>query len=306
MKVWKIFHRSTRKTRKSRGWVMRHWGRERIEENLIRALRVAGILFFTLIVVFPFYWMIVSSFKPLEELLLTPGNLGIDIRNINLRAYQEVLFDHGFLRYISNSIYVSVITVLLSVALATIGGYAVTRLRFRGQGFLSYSILVIYMFPAIVLVIPLYVVFAKMGLRDSVHVLILVYLAQTLPVALYMLRSYFQNLPVEIEYAGLSDGCTRWGVIWRIVIPLSAPALASVALYTFMIAWNEFLFAFMFLDTPEKFTLSRGIVQLASSVHLSKQLVMAASVMVTFPVVFLFLLFERHLVRGLTSGAMKG
>jgi len=162
------------------------------------------------------------------------------------------------------------------------------------------------MFPAIVLVVPLYVAFSKMGLRDSVHVLILVYLAQTLPVALYMLRNYFRSLPLEIEYAGLTDGCTRFGVLWRIVLPLSAPALASVALYTFMIAWNEFLFAFMFLDTPEKFTLSRGIVQLAGSVHLSKQLVMAASVVVTVPIVLLFVAFERHLVRGLTAGAMKG
>jgi multiple sugar transport system permease protein len=280
--------------------------REHLETNIIRILRILGIIFFVIIVAFPFYWMIVSSFKSLEEILLRPANLWLDIRNINFRAYHEVLFEHGFARHISNSAYVSIITVALSVTLATVGGYAVTRLRFRGQAFMSYSILVIYMFPAIVLVIPLYVVFSHMGLRDSMNVLILVYLAQTLPVALYMLRSYFQTLPVEIEYAGLIDGCSRMGVIWRIIIPLSAPALASVALYTFMIAWNEFLFAFMFLDTPEKFTLSRGVVQLAGSVHLSKQLVMAASVIVTAPILVLFLFFERHLVRGLTSGAMKG
>ncbi len=280
--------------------------REHLETNIIRILRILGIIFFVIIVAFPFYWMIVSSLKSLEEILLKPANLWLDIRKIDFRAYYEVLFEHGFARYISNSAYVSIITVALSVTLATVGGYAVTRLRFRGQAFMSYSILVIYMFPAIVLVIPLYVVFSHMGLRDSMHVLILVYLAQTLPVALYMLRSYFQTLPVEIEYAGLIDGCSRMGVIWRIIIPLSAPALASVALYTFMIAWNEFLFAFMFLDTPEKFTLSRGVVQLAGSVHLSKQLVMAASVMVTVPILVLFLFFERHLVRGLTSGAMKG
>jgi len=285
---------------------MKSWGRERIEEVVIRVMRIVGILFFLVIVGFPFYWMIVSSFKALEELLMTPANLGLDLSKINFRAYHEVLFEHGFLRYIANSVYVSIITVVLSLLLATIGGYAVTRLHFRGQSLMSYSILIIYMFPAIVLVVPLYVVFSRMGLRDSIHVLMVVYLAQTLPVALYMLRSYFQSLPVEIEYAGLTDGCTRFGVIWRIVLPLSAPALASVALYTFMIAWNEFLFAFMFLDTPEKFTLSRGVVQLAGSVHLSKQLVMAASVMVTIPIVILFLAFERHLVRGLTAGAMKG
>ena len=280
--------------------------RERLERAIIRVLRVVGLLFFIAIVAFPFYWMIVSSFKSLGEILLRPSNLGLDIRKIDFHAYYEVLFEHGFLRYISNSVYVSIVTVVLSVTLATIGGYAVTRLRFRGREFMSYSILLIYMFPAIVMVIPLYVMFSRMGLRDSINLLILVYLAQTLPVALYMLRSYFQTLPIEMEHAGMIDGCTRLGVIWRIVIPLSAPALASVALYTFMIAWNEFLFAFMFLDTPEKFTLSRGVVQLAGSVHLSKQLVMAASVMVTIPVLALFILLERHLVRGLTAGAMKG
>ena len=280
--------------------------RERLENIIIRVLRVLGLLIFIIVVVFPFYWMIVSSLKSLEEILMNPANLGLDMGKINFRAYYEVLFEHGFLRYISNSVYVSMITVVLSVILATVGGYAVTRLRFRGRGFMSTSILLIYMFPAIVLVIPLYVMFSRMGLRDSVHVLIFVYLAQTLPVALYMLRSYFQTLPAEMEEAGLIDGCSRLGVIWRIVIPLSAPALASVALYTFMIAWNEFLFAFMFLDTPEKFTLSRGVVQLEGSVHLSKQLVMAASVMVTIPILILFLLFERRLVGGLTAGAMKG
>jgi multiple sugar transport system permease protein len=280
--------------------------RERLERAMIRVLRVGGLLFFIVMVAFPFYWMIVSSFRSLEEILMKPSNLGLNIRQIDFRAYYEVLFEHGFLRYISNSFYVSIFTVIFSVTLATVGGYAVTRLRFRGRAFMSYGILIIYMFPAIVMVIPLYVVFSKMGWRDSIHILILVYLAQTLPVALYMLRSYFQNLPSEIESAGLIDGCSRFGVIWRIVIPLSAPALASVALYTFMIAWNEFLFAFMFLDTPEKFTLSRGVVQLAGSVHLSKQLVMAASVMVTVPILVLFLFFERHLVRGLTAGAMKG
>ena len=280
--------------------------REGIERSIIRFLRITGILFFVIMVAFPFYWMIISSLRPLEEILMNPANLGLDISKINFNAYYDILFDHGFLKYISNSTYVSAVTVVLSVALATVGGYAVTRLRFRGRAFMSYSILTIYMFPAIVLVIPLYVIFSHMGLRDCIHVLILVYLAQTLPVALYMLRSYFKTLPVEMEHAGLMDGCSRFGVIWRIIIPLSAPALASVALYTFMIAWNEFLFAFMFLDTPDKFTLSRGVVQLAGSVHLSKQLVMAASVMVTIPILVLFLFFERHLVRGMTGGAMKG
>ena len=280
--------------------------RERIETNIIRILRIGGLIFFILIVAFPFYWMIVSSFKSLEELLLEPANLWIDIGKISFRAYRDVLFQHGFIRYLLNSAYVSILTVVFSVLLATLGGYAVTRFDFRGKGFMSSTILLIYMFPAIVLVVPLYVIFSKMAMRDSINALILVYMAQTLPVSLYMLRNYFLTLPPEMEYAGLTDGCSRLGVIWRIVVPMTAPALASVALYTFMIAWNEFLFVFLFLDTPEKFTLSRGLVQLSESVHLSKQLVMAASVISTIPILVLFLLFERYLVRGLTAGAIKG
>jgi multiple sugar transport system permease protein len=280
--------------------------RTHIETTVLVAAKAIGLAFFLSLVLFPFYWMIISSFKPLAEMMLQPANLGLDLARIDFEAYREVLFDHGFVGYILNSAYVALATVLLSLGLAVAGAYAVTRLQFKGRGPMSIGILAIYIFPAIVLVVPLYVIFSRLGLRDSLHVLILVYLAQTLPVALYMLRGYFRSLPVELEHAGLTDGCTRWGVIWRIVIPLSAPALATAALYTFMIAWNEFLFAFMFLDTPEKFTLSRGVVQLSSSVHLSKQLVMAASVLVTVPILLLFLFFERHLVRGLTAGAMKG
>lgn len=280
--------------------------REHIEIVTIRILRIMGLVFFILIVAFPFYWMLVSSFKSLEELFLKPSNLWLDVRKINFRAYYDVLFQHGFIGYLLNSTYVSIVTVVFSVILATIGGYAVTRFKFRGQKFMSTVILLIYMFPAIVLVIPLYVIFSKIGLRDSINALILVYMAQTLPVSLYMLRGYFLTLPPEMEYAGMTDGCSRLGVIWRIVIPLTAPALASVALYTFMIAWNEFLFVFLFLDSPEKFTLSRGVVQLSQSVHLSKQLVMAASVMATVPIMIIFFLFERYLVRGLTAGAIKG
>jgi len=280
--------------------------RERIETNILRILRPAGLLFFIVVVAFPFYWMVISSLKPLDELVLRPSNLWVDISKVSLSAYYDVLFQHDFVRYLANSAYVSVLTVVFSVFLATLGGYAVTRFSFRGKGFMSSAILLIYMFPAIVLVIPLYVIFSKMGLRDSINALIIVYMAQTLPVSLYMLRNYFLTLPPEMEHAGLTDGCSRFGVIWRIVVPMISPALASVALYTFMIAWNEFLFVFLFLDSPEIFTLSRGVVQLSESVHLSKQLVMAASVISTVPILILFFLFERYLVRGLTAGAIKG
>ena len=161
------------------------------------------------------------------------------------------------------------------------------------------------MFPAIVLVIPLYSIFSQLQLRNNLIGLFIVYPATTLPVALYMLKGFFSTLPAELEEAGRIDGCSRIGVIWRITLPLSLPAICSVALYVFMIAWNEFLFAFMFLDDPNIFTLSRGMVSLNSS-EVPRQYLMAGAVMVTVPVMALFFWFEKYFVSGLASGSVKG
>ena len=280
--------------------------RERIETAILRVLHGGGLLFFIFLVVFPFYWMLVASLKPLILLAMNPLDLWLTPGELTLRAYKEIWLQFHFASYFANSAYVSTLTVLLTVAFATLGGYTIARLRFRGRAFLSRSILVIYMFPAIVIAVPMYALYTKFGLRNDLHGLILIYLAQTLPVAIYMLHSYFKTLPPDLEEAGLIDGCSRLMVIRRITIPLSLPAIASVALYTFMIAWNEFLFAFLFLDSPSKFTLSRGIMQIADNINVSQQLLMAASVIATVPIIVLFLILERYLVRGLTAGAVKG
>ncbi len=269
-------------------------------------LHGSGLFLFVLLVAFPFYWMVIASLKPLIFLATNPLNLWFTPGELTLRAYREIWFQFRFGSYFVNSGYVSLLTVLLTVTFATFGAYTIARLRFRGRNFLSRSILVIYMFPAIVIAVPMYALYTKLGLRNDLHGLVLVYLAQTLPVAVYMLYSYFKTLPPDLEEAGLIDGCSRLGVIRRITIPLSLPAIASVALYTFMIAWNEFLFAFLFLDSPSKFTLSRGIMQIADNINVSQQLLMAAAVIATVPVIVLFLIFERYLVRGLTAGGVKG
>mgnify|MGYP001073415258 CR=1 FL=1 len=280
--------------------------REQIETGLLRIFHVLGLLFFFFLVAFPFYWMILASLKPLILLTTDPLNLWPIPGELTMSAYKEIWFQFRFGRYFANSAYVSVLTVLLTVTFATLAAYTTARLRFRGRAFLSRSILVIYMFPAIVIAVPIYAFYTKLGLRNDLHGLLLVYLAQTLPVAIYMLHSYFKTLPPDLEEAGLIDGCSRLGVIWRITVPLSLPAMASVALYTFMIAWNEFLFAFLFLDSPSKFTLSRGIMQIADNIDVSQQLLMAAAVIATVPIIVFFLILERYLVRGLTAGGVKG
>jgi multiple sugar transport system permease protein len=282
--------------------------RSMIETLLIRYLRAFGFIFFLILVLLPFYFMVVSSLKPRAELLSDPTYLGIDFRQgfrQLVTGYTEVLVRFDFLRYIRNSTGVALATVVITLTFAVLGAYAVTRLRFPGRDIISRSILLIYMFPAIVLVVPLYVVFTQIGLRDSLPGLLIVYPATTIPVALYMLRSYFQTLPKDLEEAGMIDGCTRFGVIWRITLPLSMPALASVGLYVFMIAWNEFLFAFMFLDTPDIYTLSRGMVALNSQ-EVPRQFLMAGAVIVTVPIMVLFFWFEKYLIGGLTAGGVKG
>ncbi|MFA7565941.1 MAG: carbohydrate ABC transporter permease [Alkalispirochaeta sp.] len=274
----------------------------------VSSLRAAGVLFFTVIAIFPFYFMVASSLKTRAALLQNPANLAIDFsQGIGhvLVGYVEVMTRFNFGRYILNSTFVALFTVIATLIPAILGAYAVTRLRFRGRELLSRSILLIYMFPAIVLVIPLYSVFSQLGLRNTLPGLLIVYPAMTIPVALYMLRSYFLTLPRDIEEAGLIDGCTRFEVIWRITLPLSIPALASVGLYVFMIAWNEFLFAFMFLDSPEIFTLSRGVVALNSQ-EVPRQFLMAGAVVITVPVMVLFFWFERFLTGGLAAGGVKG
>lgn len=280
--------------------------RERIEMAILKVFHSAGLLFFIFLVAFPFYWMIVASLKPLIVLAMDPLDLWLRPSELTLRAYKEVWVQFRFGRYFLNSMYVSVFTVLLTVTFATLAAYTIARLRFRGRAFLSRSILIIYMFPAIVIAVPMYALYTKFGLRNDLHGLVLIYIAQTLPVAIYMLHSYFKTLPPDLEESGLIDGCSRLGVIWRITIPLSLPAMASVALYTFMIAWNEFLFAFLFLDSPSKFTLSRGIMQIADNINVSQQLLMAAAVITTVPIIILFLALERYLVKGLTTGGVKG
>ncbi len=289
-----------------RDW--RSLNRYRMEEVIARTLKGLGFVFFGSIVLLPFYAMLMTSFKKQADLLVDPLDYSIDLTQGFAQlfsSYIELFVTFDFGRFILVSTVVSLSTVFLTLAASIPGAYAISRLRFPGRLAFSRSILMIYMVPAIVLVIPLYAVFSQLGLRDSLLGLLIVYPATTIPVSLYMLQGYFRGLPGELEEAGLMDGCSRLAVIWRITLPLSLPAIASVALYVFMIAWNEFLFAFMFIDSPEIFTLSRAVVSLNSS-EVPRQHLMAGAVIVTIPVLVIFLWFERFLVQGLTAGSVKG
>jgi len=264
-------------------------------------LTLFGILFFSFVILFPFYMMLVTSFKTQIALLVNPLdfsiNFGQDIKDL-FKSYFVIFKSYKFGKYILTSTIVSVGTVIITLLFAIPAAYAVARL--------NTSILIIYMFPAIVLVIPLYTIFSQLGLRNSIEGLLIVYTATTLPVAIYMLQGYFKSIPKELEEAAILDKLSWFGIIIKIIIPLSIPAISSVALYVFMIAWNEFLFSLMFLDNPKTFTLSRAIKYLTGDAETPRQYLMAGSVVVTLPILFIFVYFEKYLVSGLTAGSVKG
>jgi multiple sugar transport system permease protein len=278
------------------------------EEFYLRLFWGLGLMMFVLIVAVPFYVMVMTSLKSQHSLMINPLDFSIDYSlgvTKLLSSYIELFTDYGFMTLLVNSAVVSVATVIITLLFSVPGAYAVAKLRFPGRKWLSGSVLLIYLIPAIILVIPLYAIFSQLGMRNSLFALCIVYPATTIPVAVYMLRGYFAGLPSDLDDAGLMDGLSRLQIITNIAMPLSMPAIASVALYVFMIAWNEFLFAFMFLDDVKLFTLSRGIVSLNSS-EVPRQHLMAGAVIATAPVLFLFLWFERFLVSGLTAGSVKG
>ncbi|MFI2781253.1 carbohydrate ABC transporter permease [Streptomyces sp. ALB3] len=286
--------------------------RAQFEERFFGVLRRVVIAFLAAITIVPFYYMLMLSVKPIDALLLDPGNLWVSARDFTLATYESVLKSseeggQGFLGMLLNSALVAVATVLLTLAAAVPGAYAVSRLKFFGNRQVSAVFLAVYLFPATLLAVPLFVMFAKMGLSGSLVGLAIVYIAQTVPVSIYMLKNYFVTIPFSIEEAAAIDGASRLQTVRKIVLPLALPTLMATGLYVFMIAWNEFLFALLFLAAdPELWTVSLGLQQLANGIEVSKTVLMAGSVVLTIPVVLLFFSAERLLTEGLTSGADKG
>jgi multiple sugar transport system permease protein len=278
-------------------------------------LFAVGLFFFLSMIIFPFYWMVSSSFKTGAEIA---GRAPVYIPSeLRLDAYRE-LFDPAWKSFqnfgvnIINSLIVAIPTALIAVIFSIMGAYASARLHFKGREWILNGVLIVYLFPAVLLMIPLFAMLSKVSqtfgfnVQDNLVILVLTYLAQTLPVALYMLTNYFRTIPDEIEQAALIDGCTRFEVIWRVTIPLAIPAIVTVGIYTFMIAWNEFLYAFIFLNDRSTFTIPIKINTIFNDPSPRPHVVMAASTIMTIPIIVLFLAFEKYLSQGLTSGSVKG
>jgi multiple sugar transport system permease protein len=286
--------------------------RDSVENRVLAVLRwvvIAGLLALT---VFPFLYMVLLSLRDLSAVVQRPGNLLPSADELNFGTYAEVLRStqdggQGFVLFIRNSALVAVGTVLVTLLFAIPGSYAVSRLRFFGRRQVSVLFLAVYLFPSILLAVPLFVLFTRLGLRGSLAALVIVYVSQTVAVSIYMLRNYFETIPVSLEESAALDGASRLGIMRHVSLPLAMPAIMANALFVFMIAWNEFLFALLLLvEEQSRWTVSLGLSQLAGSIEIPTTVLMAGSVVLTVPIIVLFFAGERLLTEGLTAGAEKG
>lgn len=263
------------------------------------------LVLFLGLMLFPLYWMLVTSFKPNMEIYRVPPDF---IPTYFFTGhYEEVLASAHFLRYLWNNFFVSAITTLVALLSATFAGYSFSRYRSRITTVVSFGLLSTQMFPVIGIVIALYSLYLSIGLLDTHTGLILVLVATTVPFSTWMLKGFFDEMPKSIEESAHVDGAGRFTVLFRIAVPLAKPGLLAAGLYSFMLAWDDFLFALTLIRTDALRTLSVGIsMRYLGEVSYDWGQVTTVSVFGTIPMFILFFIFQRYLVEGLTAGAVKG
>jgi trehalose/maltose transport system permease protein len=259
-------------------------------------------------IVFPFYWAFRSSITPDGELFVTPVHYWPNQPTFD--HYAQVLGDGQFVRSLGNSALVAISTTLLALFIGTVGAYALGRFRFRGRLPVMYLILSMTMFPSIAILGSLFDLVRRFGLYNNLLSLIITYLVFTLPFTVWVLTSFFQSLPKELEEAAYVDGATPWQTLYKVMLPLVAPGMVTTGLLAFISAWNEFLFAVSFLQTPDKRTVPLAIFLFATSsgggFEVPWGAIMAGTVIVTIPLIVLVLIFQNRIISGLTAGAVKG
>jgi multiple sugar transport system permease protein len=262
----------------------------------------AALVFFLLWTVIPFIWMILASLKTNKEIY---SDFTFVPKTIYFGHYVS-LMGGKFGIWMRNSAEISLAATAISITLGALGAYAITRLRFAGRRVVAIGLVFTYLIPQALLFIPLFQVVASLGLSDTVGALILVYPTLTLPFCTWLLVSYFKSIPVELEEAALIDGCNRLGVLWRIVLPLSTPALVVVCLFCFTQAWNEFLYALVITNSLATRTVTVGLTQMLGEDVFYWGQMMAGALITALPPVIMYTLAQRFVTRGLIVGGVKG
>ena len=271
-----------------------------MKRSMVLALFALGVALYCLL---PFLWFVLTSFKSPAELTAIPPKL---VPSFHWEFYYSALTHHGLLRYIGNSLIVAGAATLISITVGSLAAYAMARLRLAWTKFYLLALVAISMFPQIAIAGPVWNVLDRLGWLNTHYGLVTAYIALSLPLAIWILTTFFREVPVEIEEAALIDGCSRLQALYKIVLPLAAPGILTAALLVFIHTWNEFFFALIILTDPDVQTLPVGIALFPGEYTMPWGEIAAASTMATLPLIALTLLFQRGIVRGLSAGAVKG
>lgn len=271
-----------------------------IANRIIVYATLAVMLIFAL---FPLYWMFNTSFKSNAEIYRMAPTFWPE--RFSWSAYEKLLTENGFLLNVKNSLVVSLIVSLVSIAVSMLAAYAIAKLRFRGRGVVSKSILYAYLMPRAVLFIPLYMLVSSIGLNNSIYGLMLIYPTITIPYATWMLISYFKSIPVEIEEAAMIDGCSRARTMLNIIFPLAAPGVAATFIFSFTLCWSEYLYALVVVTKGSDKTLTLGLSDMIVGDVFAWGPLMGGSILASIPVVIMYLFTSKYMVSGMTVGGVK-
>lgn len=254
---------------------------------------------------FPIFWLVNSSLKPFE--LLTNGEVLAPIGQLNLEGYKRALEDSTFWLYVKNSIIVGLISTFFVIILSLAGAYSLARMKFPGRSFISSTVLFVYMVPPVLLAIPIYMWMYKLGFLNTRTGVIFGHISRSLPFALWMMKGFFKGLPQDIEDAARIDGCNLFQILTKIILPLSGNGIVSVATYTLITSWNDYIMSYMLITKSKYQTLPVGLsIMYDSSEFLDIQGIMASSVLSALPVIIFFFCLQKYLVKGIASGSVKG
>ncbi|MGN6308199.1 MAG: carbohydrate ABC transporter permease [Xanthobacteraceae bacterium] len=252
---------------------------------------------------FPIYWMVVSSLREPTELLT---NVSLIPNVLSLESYRNLLELTDYPRHFMNSVIVAVVAVLVTMVFSVMIAYAVTRQRIRGKKVIVGAMLYAYMFPPLLIAIPIFTIFARLGLSDTLTGLIASHLTLTLPLGVWFLWGFFKSMPFELEEAAMVDGCTRLGAFLRVVLPLALPGLITVAIFSFLLSWTDYTFALVMIGSDANKTLPVGLASMVGSFDLRWGEIMAGSTLIALPLFAAFALMSQYFIQGLGAGAVKG
>lgn len=270
--------------------------------KLLLTVVVWGLLF---VVLLPLLWMILTAFRPTYEVMRIPPS--IVPSTLTLEHFVHLIQDTPFLTYFGNSLIVATATTVFVIVLGTLAAYSLARFRYPGREALAILVLCSYLLPSVVLIIPVYLLMVSLGLSNSYVGLVLAYATFTLPYALWLLRSFLAAIPEDMESAALVDGASRLGAFVDVILPQATPGIISTMIFTFILAWNEYLFAQILVNNDELRPLTTGVMNmLITSYTIEWSLLMAASVMMSVPLIIVFALLQRYLTVGFGAGAVKG